>query len=331
MRCNLFLRVLTLMLCVGFSVNSFSATELKLSHAYTDGDSRDLWAHKIAEIVSQKTDGEVVVKIYPNQQISKVKQQAQMVSNGRIDMAIYPLPWLSGKAPITEIAGLPGLVSTAVEGATWRDKAIWPMLEDAVKGTGSILAGGGWALGTIGSSSGEITVPSDLEGHKIRGLGKASEAMFRAKGATVTSISAAETYHALQTGTLDSLLTIYDSFDGYNLHEVVSHMLVGPGLVGAMHGLLVSPTLEQKIGKENYEKVLDSVKESEPWFAKMSDRNSKTISEEFEKMGVKTHEITKDELKLWQKAAKESAWQYFIKNTPNGAKALESVGIDLTN
>lgn len=305
---------------------SAAETTLRLSHSYTDGDTRDLWADHIAELVADSTGGEVVIEVYPNQQLFKAQAQADGVARNRIDMAIYPLPWLSGRAPLTEIGALPGLVSSPMDGVVWRERAIWPMLEEAVaEQAGVVLGGGGWAMGTIGSAGEPITSPEDLQGHKVRGLGKATELMMNAEGATITSIPASEIYQSLQTGVLTGVLTIYASFEGYNLQEVLDHIMVGPGFVGAMHSIILSPELEEKVGAEHYQAILDAIEESEVWFAERTTEENERIAELFREAGVAVHELSEEEIESWQESAREHAWTYFREEVEGGAEALEAV------
>ena len=315
-------------LLVGSAV---SAETLRLSHSYTEDDTRHRWAERIAELVDEKTGGGVTVEVFPNQQLFKARDQYQGLVQNRIDLAIYPLPWLSGRAPLAEIGALPGVVTEPADGLDWRSRQIWPMLEEAVAETGVTLAGGGFAMGTIGSTGEPILMPADMEGHKMRGLGRATEAMMMSNGATVTSLPASEIYQALQTGVLSGVLTIYSSFEGYNLQEVLDHMLIGKGFVGAMHALLAAPGLEDKIGAENFDAVLAAVEESEAWFAEAAAAEQDDIATAFEEAGVAVHRLDDAQAAAWQADAEANAWSYFRDNVPNGDAALEALETPLSN
>lgn len=301
------------------------AVELKFSHAYTDGDMRDLWAEHIAELVSDKTDGEVTVEIYPNQQLFKAKAQHQALERDRIDLTIYPLPWLSGMAPLAEIGALPGLVTTPQDGVVWRERKIWPMLEEAVASTGVVLGGGGWAMATIGNTGDPILTPADMAGHKMRGLGKATETMMAENGATITSLPASEIYQALQTGVLTGVLTQYASFSGYNLDEVIDHLLVGKGFIGGFHAILVAPGVEEKLGPEGYAALMEAIAESESWFADEAAKETEAVATAFEQKGVKVHRLNDEQLAAWQEDARDTAWVYFAETVPNGEEALKAI------
>ncbi len=304
---------------------TMAATQLRFSHSYTADDERHAWAEVIAEKIQEKTDGEVTVSVHPNQELAKARAQHQSLQQGRIDLAIYPLPWLSGKVPLAEIGALPGLVSTPQDGLVWRERKIWPMLQEAVSEAGVVFAGGGWAMATIGNTGEPILRPSDMAGHKMRGLGRATEAMMMENGATVTSMPASEIYQALQTGVLSGVLTQYASFDGYNLQEVIDHMLVGRGFIGGLHAILLSERVKNKVGDEHYQAVLDAVAESEVWFAEEMTAFDERVATRFEEQGVQIHRLDDEGLAAWNEDARRTAWQYFIDKVPNGEAALEAV------
>ncbi len=312
-------------LTLAFAQPVLAETTLRFSHSYTDGDTRDVWADQIAEQMFEKTDGRVVIEVFPNQQLFKAKAQADAVARNRLDLAIYPLPWLSGRAPIAEIGALPGLVTSPLDGVEWRQRAIWPMLQDAVADTGVKLVGSGWAMATIGTVGEAVVMPTDLAGHKVRGLGVATEYMMGELGATVTSVPASEIYQSLQTGVLSGVLTIYSSFEGYSLKEVTDHLLVGPGFVGAMHAVLASPGLEKKIGSEDYATLLDVIEASEARFAEQSEQDNARIVQAFSDAGVEVHTLTEEQVAAWHQASRDYAWKYFKEKVEGGEAALEAV------
>lgn len=304
---------------------ALAETTLRFSHSYTENDARHEWAQFIVDRVDERTNGEVIIGIYPNQQISKAQAQHQGLRQGRLDITIYPMPWLSGMAPLAEIGALPGLVTDPTEGLDWREMKIWPMLEEAVAGTGVVLGGSGWAMATIGNTGDPIKRPADLDGHRMRGLGRASEEMLNSGGATITSLPASELYQALQTGVLTGVLTQFASFEGYNMHEVIDHLQVGRGYIGGMHGILLNAQLEDKVGAEHYEVILDAIEESEAWFAEKMIEDSARIAEEFANKGVTLYELTEEDLQVWMDHARDTAWPYFIESVPNGEAALEAI------
>ncbi|WP_028239610.1 TRAP transporter substrate-binding protein [Stutzerimonas azotifigens] len=312
------------MLTLG-SQGVMAATNLKFSHSYTQSDARHEWAAHVAGLINEKTNGEVTVSIHPNQQISKAMAQHQGLQQRRIDMAIYPLPWLSGMAPLTEIGALPGLVTEPKDGLVWRERRIWPMLEQAVASTGVVLAGSGWAMATIGNTGKPILLPSDLAQNKMRGLGKSSESMLMENGATITSLPASEIYQGLQTGVLTGVLTQYASFEGYNLNEVIDHLMVGKGFIGGMHTILLSPGVQKKVGDQHYQAILEAVQESEAWFADKMAADSQRIAQEFGERGVTLHSLSDEQLQAWLDNAKKTAWPWFVKNVPEGADALKAI------
>ena len=304
---------------------ALAQTVLKFSHSYSIGDTRDLWAHRIGQLIEQRSGGQLKVEVFPNEQLFKARAQFEGIANGQIDLAVYPLTWLSGKVPITELGALPGLIKNTKDGLDWRQRAVWPLLQEQVARTGVVLGGLGWAWGTIGSAKTPIVVPADLKGQKMRGLGKATEQMMADYGATITSIPASENYVALQTGTLDGVMTIYSSFTGFRLNEVLKHLMVTDNLVGAAHAVLVSPPTLERLTPAQRTMVMESIAESEAYFADLSEAEVAATAQDFAAKGVTVHHLTEAQAAEWRKAAEEHAWKYFRESVKGGQQALEAV------
>jgi TRAP-type transport system periplasmic protein len=314
------------LVAVGLSpLPASAASVLKFSHPYTAGDARDLWAHRIKDLVEERSHGAIKIDIYPNAQLFKAQAQFEGVASGQIDLAIYPLTWLGGKAPVTEIGALPGILSNTQDGLVWRKRAVWPLLQEQVARTGVVLGGLGWGMGTIGSRQAPIIVPSDLKGLKMRGLGKATDRMMADYGATISSVPASEIYVALQTGALDGVMTIYSSFTGFRLYEVLKYLAISDSLVGAAHSIIVSPATLEKLGPDQSKLLMDAIADSEPYFASLSEQEIEATEKEFTAKGVAVHRLTPAEAAEWHKAAENHAWTYFRDNIKGGRQALEAV------
>ena len=80
--------------------------------------------------------------------------------------------------------------------------------------------------GEIQSKIRQIRLPEDVKGTKLRAAGKKFEYMLKEAGASITSMPSSETYHALSTGVIDTMLTSSASFVSYRLYEVLKYINV---------------------------------------------------------------------------------------------------------
>jgi TRAP-type C4-dicarboxylate transport system substrate-binding protein len=90
------------------------------------------------------------------------------------------------------------------------------MAEDNVM----VLVHGYLAGGFVGKDK-CIVKPEDVKGLQIRAAGKSFEQMLIGAGASITSMSSADIYSAMQTGVLNAANTSSSSFVSYRIYEQV--------------------------------------------------------------------------------------------------------------
>jgi TRAP-type C4-dicarboxylate transport system substrate-binding protein len=78
-------------------VSVASADTLRLSTLKQPGSAGALAAQKFADLVSEKTDGELTVKVYPGSQLGDWTEVYEQVIEGAVDMAMQPLATSSDK------------------------------------------------------------------------------------------------------------------------------------------------------------------------------------------------------------------------------------------
>lgn len=310
---------------LSFAQGAAAETVLKLSHPFTEQDSRQKLAELIAEEMDKRTGGEVKVEIYPNQQLFKAKQQYEGLRSNQIDMAMYPMPWLSGKVPLANVGVLPGVIDNPRSSLAWRGTPVWTMLEDAVARSGVHMVSIFWDPATYATKGKAPLTPDDLGGLKVRGMGKPLEQMIAAKGGTITSLPAADTYLAMQTGTLDMLFSTLSSFKGYRMYEVVDTIVDTGSYVAGGHFMLLGDKARKDLGADNL-KILDEVMVlGEERFADWAEEDARNTYQQFKDKGVTVVTLTPEQKQAWHAAAHEIAWPAFKEDTRGGGELLDAI------
>ncbi|MEX2495304.1 MAG: TRAP transporter substrate-binding protein DctP [Woeseia sp.] len=219
--------------------------DIRLSHPFTENDPRHKWAMFVAERMAERTGGEVAIRIFPNQQLFKGRQQYEGLRTNRIDLAIYPMPWLSGRVPAANIGALPGVIGSLEEGLAWRERRVWDLLAESVERADVHMASILWVPATYAGRESVPRLPNNLSGISMRGMGAPLETLLAANGASISSMPAADTYFGLQTGSLDVLFSTVSSFLGYSMQEVVREIVVGRSFLAGGHFVLMSRGLRQ--------------------------------------------------------------------------------------
>jgi TRAP-type C4-dicarboxylate transport system substrate-binding protein len=299
---------------------------LKVSHQFSAGDVRDQMAHVFGDMVTKKTNGEVTFRYYPAKSLYKPKEQWDALRKGALDMSVFPLDYASGKIPQLSITLMPCSVSSIGQGLTWRNKPIGKKVGALMEEKGVKNLVWAWFDGGIGSKIKQIKVPGDVKGTKLRAAGKKFEFMMREAGASITSMPSSETYHALSTGVLDTMMTSSASFVSYRLYEVLKYINAPRdySIWYMAENIVISKKTWDRLTPEQ-QKVFQEVAEwmHEKWVA----QNFKSLVDKliaaYTKAGVEIHYMNKQEFDQWLDFAKKTAWKEYADKVEGGQELLD--------
>ena len=170
-----------------------------------------LGAQYFADLVSQRSEGKINIKVYPNSQLTTGKQTNafMLLRNGTIDFACQSTINYSPQIPELNLFALPFFVAgqpdryKALDAITNGEagKLVAKAIED--KG-GKFICFGENGFREVTNSKKEIRSPSDLDGLKIRVVGSPLFLdTFKALGANPVTMVWSDTMAALQQGVVD--------------------------------------------------------------------------------------------------------------------------------
>jgi tripartite ATP-independent transporter DctP family solute receptor len=208
-------------------VNSYAIaqpTRYKLSIVLSELSPWYEGAALFADLVKARTDGKILIDIYPNQQLSAgdLIKGLQMLQAGAIDMAFSSTIHYAAVDPRFIAVSMPWImpgyeaVDRIIDGpigeqlmAMVRENKVEPLA----------LAGNGFRQ--ITNNVREITKPADLKGLRIRIPGmKMYVSTFKTLGANASALDFAELYSALQQKTMDGQENPISTIVSGKLHEV---------------------------------------------------------------------------------------------------------------
>src|SRR6202000_1746742 len=151
-----------------------AATTLKISHQFPagtidKGDFRDRLCRTFAAELAKRTGGDITAEIYPNSSLIKTNAQFSAMRKGALDISLYPLPYAGGELPETNIALMPGLVSTYDQGMSWKKNPVGKALTDFLADKGIVLLTWVWQAGGVASRSKAVVAPEEAKGMEVRG------------------------------------------------------------------------------------------------------------------------------------------------------------------
>lgn len=299
---------------------------LKVSHQFAAGDVRDQMARVFGDKVTEMTNGEIKFRYYPAKSLYKPKEQWDALRKGALDMSVFPLDYASGKVPQLSITLMPCAVTSVAQGMTWRNKPIGKKVDALMEENGVKNLVWAWFDGGIGSDIRQIKLPPDVQGTKLRAAGKKFEFMLREAGASITSMPSSETYHALSTGVLDTMLTSSASFVSYRLYEVLSYINAPRdySIWYMAENLIMSKKSWDRLTPEQ-QKVFTEAAEwmNANWVVPNFKSLVNKLIEEYTKAGVNIHYMTKSEFDQWLDFAQKTAWKEYAQTVEGGQEYLD--------
>lgn len=183
-----------------------AAFTYKLAHDNPTTHPMNIRAVAAAEQVGKESGGRLVVQVYPNSQLGGSGQMLAQLRSGALEMMFVADTLLAQVVPAASVTGLP-FVFTGY-GDLWpaMDGAFGDYIHAQIEKIGLHCFEKGWDDGFrhVFTVSKPVRTPDDIKGLKIR-VPEAPIifALFKALGASPTTINSNEFYTALQTHLVD--------------------------------------------------------------------------------------------------------------------------------
>ncbi len=139
------------------------ATELRLSHQWSNNDVR----HKVAQIVADEVaaaDVDLEIKIFGSKSLFKPREQYKPLSRGQLDMTVFPLSYAGGQQPSFNLTLMPGLVKNHDHAARLNDSPFMEAIEAKMAEDDVMTLVHGYLAGGFAGKDKCITKPADVEG-----------------------------------------------------------------------------------------------------------------------------------------------------------------------
>ncbi|WGE57396.1 TRAP transporter substrate-binding protein [Actinobacillus equuli] len=194
------------LLAATVSLSASAKTTLKLSHNNDKTHPVHISMQNMADEVKKLTNGEVVIRIYPNSQLGNQRESMELIQSGSLDMAKSNASELEAFEPVYGAFNVPYLFKDSEHYyKVLKDPEIGGKILESTKGKGFI----GLTYYDAGSrsfyASKPIKTPADLKGLKVRVQPSPSALeMVKLMGASPTPLAFGELYTALQQGVVDA-------------------------------------------------------------------------------------------------------------------------------
>jgi TRAP-type transport system periplasmic protein len=199
-----------------------AAVSLTLGHGAAPGNPRTVAAEAFAKMVSERTGGNVTIKIAGSEQLGSDVSMLTSLRTGALDLTANSQGAASGLVPELAAIGLPFLFSNTEAAMKVLSGPVGEELTKKFAGVGMIPLDW-WDNGIRHTTNSKrpINAPADLKGLKIRTPADAMTVdIFQALGAATQQIAFGELYIALQQGVVDGQENPLANIHSAKLHEV---------------------------------------------------------------------------------------------------------------
>lgn len=301
-----------------------SATELRLSHQWSNQDVR----HQVAQIVADEVaaaDVDLEIKIFGSKSLFKPREQYRPLSRGQLDMTVLPLSYAGGQQPAFNLTLMPGLVKNHDHAARLSNSPFMAALEEKLADDDVMVLVHGYLAGGFVGKDKCITKPEDVAGLQTRAAGKAFEQMLAGAGASITSMASSEIYNAMQTGILNAANTSSSSFVSYRIYEQVAcYTPAGDVALWFMYQpLLMNKSTFEGLTSEQQEALLAGAAKAEAFYLEEAKKQDAASVEVFKEAGVEIAQMTPEDFEAWRALAKETSYKAFVEEVPDGQALLD--------
>lgn len=301
---------------------SSEVTTLRFSHFWPATSSINLevfepWAKQL----ESESDGRLKVELYPSATLSKPDVTYESAVKGTIDIGSQAHGYTNGRFPLTQIAELPGLSSSATQmgcilQTLYEDGTIAGEYEDS-----HLLFMYGAGPGALHTTNKLISTPADMKGMRIRRPSAVAGDIIESMGASPVGLPANDMYTSLQRGVVDGLSFPWEAVTTFKIDEVTKYHTNIPFYSS---GLMVT------MNQDSYDKLPDDLK-------KIIDKNSgmalaKKVGEVFDKhdkLALQAAKDNGDEIIDIPDPLNDSAWREPLeKGTQKYLNDVQALGLD---
>ncbi len=306
--------ILTLALLVTGCANSgteqredgeYQTIELTMAVNGTDNQIDARVGDYFAQLVSERSGGNVTVAVFPNDQLANgnASRGIEMIASGSIDLAAYATCTLAVIDEKLPVATIPWIFEDYAQAREVIDTTGGEYYAQrlAMKGMtylGSFHNG----FRQITNSKHEVTTPADMENLKIRVPGSVVYmGFFRALGADSTSMNWSEVFTAIQQGTIDGQENGVSITSTSKMQEVQDYLTMWN--YSYENDLFVANTeIWESLEPQTQELLQECATEACEWGRDVLEAEEAQILEEFEAAGMTITYLTEEEQAAFDEA-----------------------------
>lgn len=300
------------------AATNFPKMTVKLGSTSAPGMSYYDGSIKFADLVKQKTGGNVDVQFFGSSQLGSEKDEFEQVKNGVIEMttgsgsmlAVFPgweplgvfsMPYIMGGDTEAEQFKIFQKIANGPVGKE--------IIENGTKASGMRALDITWWYGwrNLTTKSKQVTKPDDLKGMKIRTPDAPIQKLaMNALGASVTPMGFAELYSALQMGVVDGQENPLNTIWAQKYYEVQKYLTLTAHMT-QIQVIAINEKFYQGLSPELRKVFDDAAKEAGTWQSDLQIKANQQAMDDLKAKGMIVNNVDKKEFAEKTK----DAWKEF--------------------
>ncbi len=278
---------------LALSSSVMAATVLKLGHIAESTNPYGQGADKFAELVKQKSNGDIEIKVFPSSSLGTQKELIEGLIYGTVDMTLTGTAELGTFQPQMAIFDMPFLFKDRAHAFKALDTVGMelgkPLEAKGIKLLGYMENG----IRHMTNNAHPIKSPADMKGLKIRVMNnKVYVEMMKALGASPTPMALAELYSGMQAGVVDGQENPSAHIYTKRFYEVQKYASL-TGHAYAAEPVLISMSTWKKLKPEQQAIIQSAATEAIAWQRQLAEAKDTEFWDAIKKTG-KMEVITVD-------------------------------------
>ncbi|WP_338787128.1 TRAP transporter substrate-binding protein [Metabacillus sp. FJAT-53654] len=282
---GLALSILVALFSTSNAVGSEDVTLIRFGHGAAESNERHLAVLKFKELVEEKSQGEIKVQVYPNEQLGSEAEMIESVTFN--DLQMVAASAFSQYDQRISVFELPYLFDSYEEAWSVLDgeigqKVAEPLLEDGLRVIAYFENGFRHVTSNV-----PIESPDDLKGLKIRTPEfPLSVSTFKAFGANPTPMAFGELYMALQQGTVDAQENPIANIYASKFNEIQDYLNLTRHQYMPLP-VAISEEFWQTLTPKEQDIINTSAREAAQFHRELLRENEEAMLDELQKAGMK--------------------------------------------
>lgn len=286
------------------------SANIRLAHTAPPGNHITEAYQKFADLASEKSDGKITVKVFPNAVLGSDRALVEGAQKGSLNIGVSSTPNLANFSNKFQVFDLPYITTPEKQDQLY--ESINPggeLYEYFEKESNKIglqpIMYAEYGYRNFVSADKPLNSADDLAGLKMRTTDSPVEVdVAKALGTNPAPIAWGEVYTALQQGTIDAEGNTFPHLAGAKHNETLKYAITSAhnyGMQVAMANKAWWDSLDPKVQKVLEDAALEAVTQQREVFYP---ENEKSARKEFEDTGVTIHDATPEEIQKFKDLTK---------------------------